>query len=330
MHIRQSNIAMAAQHTAIERHEQRESLTVWRGTRNQSGNSEPVTASTTSQATQDDGTLDPMQRLESNLLRLIIERLTGRSIKLLSAETIADARRYADGLPQAPGNEGRDTGWGMVYDYHESHYEGEFTEFTATGIVETADGRRIEIAIDLRMSRKYMSQTDVSLRAGEALKDPLVINFDGTAAELTQTRFAFDLDADGRKEQIAFVGPSSGFLALDRNGDGIINDGSELFGPTTGDGYAELARYDSDGNGWIDEADPIYHQLRIWSLDTTGEMRLERLDRRNIGAIYLGQIATPFQLKDSDNQLQGAVRATGLYLTENGTAGTVQQIDLVV
>jgi len=202
-----------------------------------------------------------VHRLECNLLKLLVERLTGRPIRLFSPEALSDSRRPAEDIPQQ--------------------------------------------------------------------KDPLAINFDGTAAELTQSKFAFDLDADGREEQIAFVGAGSGFLALDHNGDGTINDGSELFGPTSGDGYAELARYDSHGNGWIDAADPVYRQLRIWSRNAAGDTHLEGLDQRNVGAIYLGQIASPFMLKDADNQLLGAVRATDLYLQENGAAGTVQQIDLV-
>ncbi len=338
MHIRHANVAMAAQHTVSERYERRESLTIWRGARTPSGNGEPVAASTPTRALQPpsaqahgDGKPEPMHRLESNLLKLLVERLTGRPIRLFSSEALSEARRYAESMSQQAVTSGpTQAGWGLIYDYHESQYQGEFTEFAATGIIETTDGQRIEIAIELRMSREYLSQTGLSVRAGEALKDPLVINFDGTAAELTQSRFAFDLDADGREEQVAFVGPNSGFLALDRNEDGVINDGRELFGPETGDGYVELARYDNDGNGWIDEADPVYRQLRIWSRNAAGETYLERLEQRNVGAIYLGQIATPFMLTDTDNQLLGTVRATGLYLQDSGAAGTVQQIDLVV
>lgn len=79
-----------------------------------------------------------------------------------------------------------------------------------------------------------------------------------------------DLDADGMEDQISFVLPGSGFLALDLNGDGRINDGRELFGPETGDGFAELARYDEDGNQWIDENDPVFERLRIWTKDAEG------------------------------------------------------------
>ena len=72
---------------------------------------------------------------------------------------------------------------------------------------------------------------------------------------MVNTNFSFDLDSDGVKEDIPMIRPGSGFLALDLNKDGIINNGNELFGPHTGDGFVELSSYDKDTNNWIDEND---------------------------------------------------------------------------
>ena len=85
-----------------------------------------------------------------------------------------------------------------------------------------------------------------------------------------------------------------------------------------------------DGNGFIDEADDIYDRLRIWVKEPDGSDRLLALGDRQVGAIYLGAIDTPFELKNSDNELQGVVRSSGLFLHEDGQAGTLQQIDLVI
>jgi len=157
----------------------------------------------------------------------------------------------------------------------------------------------------------------------------LALNFSGVA-ELTARRFSFDIDSDGRFDQIAFVGANSGFLALDRNRDGAINDGRELFGPATGQGFAELAEYDADGNQWIDENDPIYQNLRIWSKDAEGRDQLLALGQRGVGAIYLGHISTPFSFKDSQNALLGQLQDSRIFMRENGAAGVIQQIDLSV
>ena len=53
------------------------------------------------------------------------------------------------------------------------------------------------------------------------------------------------------------------------------------------------------------------------------------IDISAMSAIYLGQISSPFDLTASDNTLLGQVAATGLYLSEDGQAGTVQQLNLV-
>ena len=137
----------------------------------------------------------------------------------------------------------------------------------------------------------------------------------------------FDLDADGHEEAISRLGPGSGFLALDKNGDGKINDGSELFGATSGNGFADLAQYDSDGNGWIDEADEIFDKLLIWSKDENGNDQLVGLGKAGVGAIYLGAQDTQFSMNSQQNQMNALIRQTGMFMYENGGVGTIQQID---
>ncbi len=124
------------------------------------------------------------------------------------------------------------------------------------------------------------------------------------------------------------LGAGSGFLALDKNGDGIINDGSELFGALTGNGFAELAKYDQDGNGWIDEADEIFNKLLIWQKDEQGNDVLRGLGAAGVGAIYLGSANTNFSLNSAtDNHTNAVIRQTGMFLYENGESGTMQQVD---
>jgi len=157
-----------------------------------------------------------------------------------------------------------------------------------------------------------------------------VINFDGTAAQLTDWRFDFDLNTDGIKEEIPFVTSGSGILVFDKNGDKQVNDGSELFGPSTGNGFAELSAFDEDNNKWIDENDPGYDALSIWQRDPEGNETLFSLPQSNIGAINIGYINSPFDLKDQDNNLQAQILRTGVYLSDTGVVGTVQQMDVMV
>lgn len=302
----------------------------------------PPAADAPAAASEVDAKVEDTGELKVTLLRLLVEQLTGRKVEVVDAGELGAAEtgaappaalgeaasRLGTTPPAAAGN-GR-AGWGATYSLEEFHYESEASRFTAQGVVHTADGKEIRLALELHMSREFASHTRVSVRAGDALKDPLVINFNGNAAQLAQTTFRFDLDADGTADAMRFVAPGSGFIALDRNGDGRINDGRELFGALSGNGFADLALHDDDGNGWIDQNDAVFDRLLVWTRDGDGKDSLQGLLQHGVGALYLGDATTPFALKDSANALQGAVRASGLYLREDGGAGTLQQIDLVV
>jgi hypothetical protein len=284
-----------------------------------------------------DATVETPEALNMMFLRLMIEQLTGRSAQVFDARELETVTmdvppELANAAQQQQSAASRGTlqGWGIRYNLEETYRETETTQFTAKGVVRTADGKEIEMHLELNMSREYASHQSINIRSGDALKDPLVINFNGNAAQLSQTTFKFDLDADGTLDNMRFVGPGSGFLALDKNGDGKINDGHELFGALNGDGFADLAQYDDDGNGWIDEADAIFDKLRVWIRDDQGNEQLLGLLQLGVGALHLGKTGTEFALKDSSNNLQGAIRASGIYLREDGGMGTLQQIDIAV
>jgi len=209
--------------------------------------------------------------------------------------------------------------------------EKESTNVCAKGSVRTADGRCIDFDLTVAMSREFeVTYAHHEEGSQMLLRDPLVLNFDGKAAELADTRFDFDLDADGKAESVAGLGQGSAFLALDRNRDGRINDGKELFGAQSGNGFADLKAYDTDGNNWIDEADAVYSQLRVWrpGAENGGQGSQQTLGEAGVGALWLGSVDSQFSLKDRDNQTQGQVRQTGVWLAENGQAGVMQQVDL--
>jgi len=219
--------------------------------------------------------------------------------------------------------------WTVKQTYSTFYGEAEYTSFSGKGTVVTSNGQEINFDVNLEMSRSYMEQTEISYiqKFPKILTDPLIINLDCNPVDIQDKTFMFDLNCDGKEEEIAALAPGSGYLALDINGDGIINDGSELFGTASGDGFKDLAAYDSDGNGWIDEADDVYKRLTVWTTNSSGEPVLMSLKDADVGAIYLGSSKTQFDLKDNDNNLKGRVRNSGIYLHENGIAGTVQQVD---
>lgn len=362
MRIASSNIAMSSQHSLDESNIQLESLRVWGDDKSTNALGAPPDNTNTDQKvlveisaeakelyTQTEQTIS-VDKLDSPfflkdgdkqklfIIQALIESLTGRKFKLyLPSEDGGTQLQVRIKLSQATIDRLKITshpqqlqGWGVEYHSYQGHYERELVGFQAAGVIKTTDGKEIDIAMALKMTRQFSSEQSIDVKAGDALIDPLIINFDAPAAKLTQTKFSFDLDADGITDQVSFASPGSGFLAIDLNNDGQINNGKELFGPNTGNGFSELSQYDSDNNGWIDENDAVYDKLRIWTKDAAGNDQLFALGQKGIGAIYLGNLTTDFSIKDSQNTQQGQLRSTGLFLRENGSAGTVQQVDLAI
>lgn len=350
MKIASASLQLASSHASTQRHEISESLKMWVGPRrpdfaneNTSGSRPRLTDSVTlsdagkaasnvkSADNADNDEIDNDPKL--SLIRSMIEMLTGQRIKIFNASELQteDTVPAVAAPPAATASQpAQAAGYGVEYDYHESYTETEQTTFAASGKVTTADGREISFDLQLSMSRSYHEESNVSLRLGDAARktDPLVLNFSGSAAQLTDQRFAFDLNADGSNEQINFVAPGSGFLVFDRNQDGKVNNGSELFGPGTGDGFIELAKLDGDKNGWIDESDAAFEQLQVWTRTSDGTEQLQSLASAGVGAISLSHVGTPFDIKTNANELQGQIRTSAIFLQESGAAGTIQQIDL--
>jgi len=346
--IASANLQMASSHASLQQREVKESLKMWVGqrrpefagetNRERPSLADSVSLSEAGKAAQSADSIKEAQVAAVNndpglnLIRSMMEFLTGRKMSIFDASELlakmdtsaSVATPSAENAPPAP------AGFGVEYDYSESYTEIEQTSFSASGTVKTADGLEISFKLELSMARMYHEESSVSLRLGDAARkiDPLVLNFAGNAAQLTDQRFAFDLNADGEKENINFVAPGSGFLVFDRNQDGKINNGKELFGATTGDGFAELAKLDDDKNGWIDENDTAFSQLEIWSRDSSGKDQRQSLAAAGVGAIALSRINTPFDLKTSSNEALGTIRTSGIFLHEDGEAGTIQQIDL--
>jgi len=363
MKIVASDLAMQSSHVARMRQESSETLRLWRGERPDFEGMQSAVANISEAAralfsnmaavlpapTFETGASEA-QAIEAagdaadndpflSMIKNMVEMLTGEEVRVFDMESFAAELSHVETRTtasaervQAAGN-GR-AGWGMEYDAHHLREEFEQTSFSASGVVRTADGQEIRFTLDLQMTRYYREESHVSLRAGDAVrKDPLVVNFGGTAAQLAGhagQRFRFDIDGDGQADWLPLFASGSGYLALDIDGNGRIDSGRELFGPATGQGFAELARHDDDGNGWIDENDAVFDKLAVWTPDATGAGELRSLAALDIGALALAHAATPFALRGSGNADLGQIRNSGIYLTENGRVGALQEIDLTV
>ncbi|PHQ66032.1 MAG: hypothetical protein COB99_00485 [Sulfurimonas sp.] len=208
--------------------------------------------------------------------------------------------------------------------FFQRYEEYEKLDFSTMGHIKTDKGE-FDINLNFSMSRSFVIENNIDIYSAF---DPLVINLDGDIPDLSTDTFFFDLDNDGKSDQISTLGSGSGFLALDKNLDGVINQGSELFGTLTGNGFEELSEYDTDGNHWIDENDSIFDKLRIWLKNgDENEKELVGLGEVGIGAIFLDSASSEFTYKTSKNETLGEMKSCSFFLNEDGTCGNISQID---
>ena len=161
---------------------------------------------------------------------------------------------------------------------------------------------------------------------GIAQVDPLVFDLDGNGVNLSSVDKGvfFDMNGDGSRDKTAWVSGGDALLALDRNGNGSIDDGHELFGEQNGatDGFAELARFDQDGNGAIDANNSIFNSLILLHAD--GGM--SRLRDEGITSIKL-DIAVGLKAPAEQQRLDGGVVASKSEFTRtDGSRGTVADV----
>lgn len=77
--------------------------------------------------------------------------------------------------------------------------EVENTTYTAQGVVKTADGREISFGVNVEMSRAFCQKYESLVKEDYIFTDPLVINLDSNVASVSDQKFLFDLDGDGKK-----------------------------------------------------------------------------------------------------------------------------------
>ena len=149
----------------------------------------------------------------------------------------------------------------------------------------------IEQSEDLEKLFETLNPFKQSNRDGKYhIYDPLTLDLDGDGIETVSHKgykgALFDHDGDGIRTASGWVASDDGLLVVDRNGDGIINNGKELFGDSSvlkdgtkaAHGYAALAEYDSNGDGVVDAKDADFDKLRVWrDLNQDGVSQKEEL-----------------------------------------------------
>lgn len=191
-----------------------------------------------------------------------------------------------------------------------------------SGELQLTDGSSISFAFDFSMAVSWARYSYTE----QPLQDPLVVSLTGSPVQLTEQNMLFDLNSNGNKVKLPQLAAQQYYLAADRSQDQQINNGAELFGPQTGQGFAELAKFDDNGNGFIDPGDDIWQYLYLWRPNE----QLLCMNDTKLGAFSISSAATPMPLLDKQQHKTGEIQRSGLAFTADAKPVLVQQIDLVV
>jgi hypothetical protein len=160
----------------------------------------------------------------------------------------------------------------------------------------------------------------------------LDLNGDGVRTQSIQAGIKFDITASGYEVSTGWLSPEDGFLVLDRNQDGIINDGSELFGSATeladgsraSDGYTALQQWDSDQNGEIDANDAVFPELRVW-VDHDGDGHTDAGELKSLNSLGVTSISLVSEVgQQIDNG--NLIGLTSVFKTADGASHTVADV----
>jgi len=197
------------------------------------------------------------------------------------------------------------------------YYEGDGGEYRKSGGTVTfeKDGKKLTInnyskgALGITLEDEEDPDKDKEDGGGatQNFSSPLVMDLNNngqTSTSIFETDTHFDLDGDGFKEKTGWIEAEDGLLALDKNDNGVIDNGGELFGNNTqsedgnlfANGFEALADHDDNHDGKIDSKDAVYKSARVWKdvnqdgVSQTDE--LHSLESLNIDSINLNATET--------------------------------------
>ena len=276
----------------------------------------------------DEKSLSHEDRIKKNILEIVLNNFTNEKdfkIYPIDEETNTNSQLLQNKSEELVQIE--ETTFRHLKEYHQKSS----VEYNTQAFIKTNRGQ-INIDLNLSFSQEFYEKHETIVEKTKTIYlDPLVINYDSNLSSFdnisSTMKFEFDLNSDGINELIPQLKEGSGFLALDKDKNGVIDNGNELFGANTGDGFEELRNYDEDNNNWIDENDSIFDNLLIWEKNENGDNSLVSLGQTGIGAIYLSAVDSGFTYSSNIQDDYARLKQSSFYVKEDGKAGLVTSVD---
>jgi Ca2+-binding RTX toxin-like protein len=189
--------------------------------------------------------------------------------------------------------------------------------------------------LSLQTSHSIANVVDKLGTARSIIPCPIVLDLDGDGVETTSVQGAtfFDHNADGFAERTGWVAPDDGLLVRDRDANGSIDSGRELFGNHTlrpsgaeaANGYQALADLDANSDGKVDGSDPAFASLRVWrDADRDGASVPEEL--QTLSALGIRSISTSYSESSLTDPHGNALRQVSSFTRTDGSQGATADV----
>jgi hypothetical protein len=170
-----------------------------------------------------------------------------------------------------------------------ANYTGAFTLSVVATSTETATGAAASTVASLTVTVKHAVGT---------YQSPLVLDLNNDGVRTTalgETAGRFDLFNTGAGVRSGWISAEDAFLTVDRNHNGRIDNRSELFGGAIGEGFAQLARFDSNQDGVVNSKDLRFDQLRVWQ-DRNSNHQTDAGELRSLSATGITGINVAYRI----------------------------------
>ena len=164
--------------------------------------------------------------------------------------------------------------------------------------------------------------------------DPLILDLNKDGFDIETKKFGahFDLNCDGFAEKINWTRKDA-ILALDKNHNGLIDDGGEVFGDfhlladgsKAKNGFEALAQYDTNGDGVIDENDEIFDQLRLW-VDENGDGVSDQGELKSLKDMNIKAINLDYDYVNQPTGTEALIGNVATFVYEDDTVGNIGEM----
>ncbi|MBN2782036.1 MAG: hypothetical protein JXQ66_02220 [Campylobacterales bacterium] len=266
--------------------------------------------------------VDEFDKLDPKLKSIVLalEALTGKKIDISG---FTSSKLNTQPSNQSPDQLDKSKPY-LLYESYQA--ESNNLDLKMEGSAKTSDNKKIDFSLSIHWNEEFVQTSRAMIQDGKVFQDPLIISFDGMPPVASE-QFEFDLNKNADK--LNFLN-NGAYLVNDKNKNNIADDGSELFGTKSGDGFLVLKQHDDDKNGWIDSSDSIYKNLKLWRPELDGDNQLVSLEEMGIGAISLTSTQIDFISKSSIDTPIANYKDASVALGEDGKAYGVFSVDLAM